>query len=48
LQVQTNPHSPPKFRVNGPISNVSEFAQAFQCKEGSAMVRPPAKRCEVW
>jgi endothelin-converting enzyme/putative endopeptidase len=48
LQVATNPHSPPRFRVVGPISNMSEFAQAFQCKEGSAMVRPAAKRCQVW
>ena len=48
LQTQTNPHSPPKFRVNGPLSNLPEFAAAFQCKEGSAMVRPPAQRCEIW
>ena len=39
LLVATNPHSPPKFRVNGPLSNVGEFAAAFQCKEGSPMVR---------
>jgi endothelin-converting enzyme/putative endopeptidase len=48
LLVATNPHSPPKYRVNGPLSNLPEFAGAFQCKEGSAMVRPPAKRCEIW
>src|SRR5258708_6413627 len=28
-QVATNPHSPPNFRVNGPLSNVPEFGQAF-------------------
>jgi endothelin-converting enzyme/putative endopeptidase len=51
LLVATNPHSPPKFRVNGPLSNVGEFAAAFQCKEGSPMVRgghDPGPRCEVW
>lgn len=48
LLVATDPHSPPKFRVNGPLSNSSEFAKAFACPEGAAMVRPPAKRCEVW
>jgi putative endopeptidase len=48
LQVNTDPHSPAKFRVNGPLSNLPEFGQAFSCGEGSAMVRPPAKRCEVW
>lgn len=44
--VLTNPHSPPSLRVNGPLSNLPEFAEAFQCKAGSEMVR--ANRCEVW
>jgi endothelin-converting enzyme/putative endopeptidase len=43
-----NPHSPPQHRVNGPLSNLPEFAAAFQCPAGSRMVRPPEKRCEVW
>jgi putative endopeptidase len=48
LLVATNPHSPPKYRVEGPLSNVPEFATAFQCKEGSRMVRPKDKHCDVW
>jgi putative endopeptidase len=48
LQVATNPHSPAQFRVNGPLSNLAGFASAFQCKEGSPMVRGPDKRCVVW
>jgi endothelin-converting enzyme/putative endopeptidase len=48
LLVATNPHSPPRFRVVGPLSNLKEFADAFQCKEGSAMVRPADKLCTVW
>jgi len=48
LLVATNPHSPPKYRVMGPLSNLPEFAAAFQCKEGSPMVPPAAKRCEIW
>src|SRR5580658_3772528 len=48
LLVATNPHSPPKFRVNGPLSNLSEFASAFQCKEGAPMVRGARDRCEIW
>ncbi len=48
LLVATNPHSPPKYRVEGPLSNVPEFATAFQCKDGSRMVRSKEKRCEVW
>jgi endothelin-converting enzyme/putative endopeptidase len=46
MLVLTNPHSPPRFRVNGPLSNTPAFAAAFQCKEGAPMVRP--QRCEVW
>ena len=41
-----NPHSPPKWRVDGPLSNMPEFAAAFRCAAGSKMVR--ANRCEVW
>jgi putative endopeptidase len=48
LLVATNPHSPPKFRVNGPLSNLPEFASAFQCKEGAPMVRAARDRCEIW
>lgn len=44
--VATNPHSPPHLRVNGPLSNVPDFAQAFQCKPDAKMVRK--SRCEVW
>ena len=46
LLVQTNPHSPPKFRVNGPLQNTPEFAQAFQCKAGAPMA--PVAACTVW
>ncbi len=42
----TDPHSSPKFRINGPLSNLAEFAAAFQCKPGSKMVRKDA--CTVW
>ena len=48
LQVNTDPHSPPEFRVNGPLSNLAEFAAAFNVPEGSPMRRPPADRVEIW
>jgi putative endopeptidase len=46
LQVQTNPHSPSEFRVNGSVSNFDQFQKAFACKAGQPMVR--ANACRVW
>jgi endothelin-converting enzyme/putative endopeptidase len=46
--VETNPHPLPKFRVNGPVSNMPAFAQAFQCKAGDPMVRDEKERCQIW
>ncbi len=43
---QTDPHSPGEFRVNGTVSNMPEFAQAFACKAGQPMIR--ANACRVW
>lgn len=46
LMVHNDPHSAPRFRVNGPLSNLPEFAEAYGCPAGSPM--NPAKRCAVW
>jgi putative endopeptidase len=46
LQVETDPHAWAKYRVNGPISNMPEFAKAFGCKAGDKMVRKDA--CIIW
>jgi putative endopeptidase len=48
LRASVDPHSPPHWRVDGPLSNLPEFSSAFQCKEGHAMVRSQEKRCAVW
>jgi putative endopeptidase len=48
LMAQGDPHPVAKYRVLGPMSNFAPFAQAFQCKAGSAMVRSEADRCVVW
>jgi predicted metalloendopeptidase len=42
----TDPHSPGKLRVNGPLSNLPAFQDAFSCAASSPMVR--AEPCEVW
>jgi endothelin-converting enzyme/putative endopeptidase len=46
--VLTDPHPIGKFRVIGPLSNLPEFQDAFHCKAGDPMVRPPTQRCAVW
>jgi endothelin-converting enzyme/putative endopeptidase len=46
--VKSDIHPVPKFRVIGPLSNLPEFAEAFSCKPGTPMVRPPEQRCAVW
>jgi putative endopeptidase len=48
LITKTNPHPLPKFRVNGPLSNMPQFAEAFSCKAGDPMVRPEKDRCQIW
>lgn len=48
LQVNTNPHSPSKFRANGPLSNMPEFAAAWGCVEGDRMVQEAAVRADIW
>ncbi len=48
LQLNTNPHSPGEFRTNGPLSNLDEFAQAFNVPEGAGMRRSADKRFTIW
>lgn len=47
-QVLVDPHSPARFRVNGPLSNLPAFYQAFGCKEGNAMYRQTQDRVQIW
>jgi len=48
LRARTDPHSPSKYRINGVVVNMPEFANAFSCKAGQPMVNPPEKVCKVW
>jgi putative endopeptidase len=48
LLTNVDPHPLPKFRVNGPLSNMPPFASAFSCKAGDAMVRAENDRCQIW
>ncbi|HTA64120.1 MAG TPA: M13 family metallopeptidase, partial [Xanthomonadaceae bacterium] len=46
--LNTDPHAPTQFRAIGAPSNMPEFAQAFQCKAGEAMVRDDKDRVRIW
>ena len=46
LRANTDPHSPGEYRVNGVVSNMPEFQNAWACKAGQSMVREP--QCRVW
>jgi putative endopeptidase len=46
LRATVDPHSPPRYRTNGVVSNMPEFQKAFSCKAGSPMVRE--NRCRIW
>ncbi len=46
--VNTDPHSPARFRVLGPLSNMNEFYKAFNVKPGDAMYRPDSLRAVIW
>lgn len=46
--LSTDPHSPPRARVNVPMRNVDTFYQAFGVKPGDGMYLPPEKRARIW
>jgi len=48
MQLNTNVHPLPRFRVIGTLQNMPEFHKAFGCKEGDPMVRPAATQCKLW
>jgi putative endopeptidase len=47
-RVTVDPHSPEQWRVNGPLSNMAEFAAAFGCKPDDPMVRPTELVPRIW
>ena len=47
-RVATDPHSPGEFRALGSLSNMNEFYEAFDVKEGDAMYIAPEKRVTIW
>ena len=48
LWINNNPHSPPNWRVNGPLMNTTPFYNAFNVKEGDKMFLPKKDRITIW
>jgi putative endopeptidase len=46
VRVNTDPHSPGRYRVNGVVQNMPEFQKAWGCKAGQPMVSE--NMCRVW
>lgn len=46
MRVLSDSHSPPVFRVNGPVTNLPEFHEAFSCEVGKPL--RPEDMCVVW
>jgi endothelin-converting enzyme/putative endopeptidase len=44
--LRTDPHSPPKARVNAVLADLPEFARAFQCPADAPLA--PSQPCAVW
>ena len=48
LMLASDPHSPPRFRVLGPVSNMPEFFAAFGCKPGDSGIRAENVQVKIW
>jgi len=48
MLIIVDPHSPAKFRVNGPFSNLETFYKAFDVKSGDKLYRQPKNRADIW
>ena len=46
--VMTDPHSPPIWRVNGPLMNFTPFYNAFDVKPGDRNFKPEEERIKIW
>lgn len=47
-RINTDSHSPGQYRVLGPLSNLTEFAEAFGCQEGDAMIQADSLKAVIW
>ncbi|HVI43305.1 MAG TPA: M13 family metallopeptidase [Chitinophaga sp.] len=47
-QIQVDPHSPGRYRINGPLPHLKEFQAAWGCADGSKMALPDSARVVIW
>jgi endothelin-converting enzyme len=47
-RIRTDPHSPTRYRVDGTVSNIPEFAKAFKCSKKAKLNPPTKERCIFW
>jgi putative endopeptidase len=47
-QIMTDVHSPAKYRVNGPFSDVDAFYEVFNVQPGDGMYIPDSLRVRIW
>jgi putative endopeptidase len=47
-RLQTDPHSPARYRINGPLKHLNDFYEAFHVKEGDKMWIPEEERILIW
>ncbi|WKX75540.1 M13 family metallopeptidase [Zobellia laminariae] len=48
MQINTDPHSPANFRVNGVVSNIPEFYTAFNVQKSDSLYLAPENRVKIW
>ena len=48
VQINTDPHSPRQYRVNGVVRNISEFYEAFHVAETDELYLAPEDRVKIW
>ena len=47
-RLKTDSHSPPQYRINGPLRNLDEWYRAFEVKPGDKLYLPPEQRVRIW
>ena len=47
-RLKIDPHSPPNFRVNGVLTNFTEFYKSFNVLNGDKLWKPEKDRIKIW